>query len=195
MATLPFGVILLSRCPQCGKGKLYKGLLSFNKECSACAYDYTQLETDDGAAAFVILFVGALASVAVFLVEVYIRPPYWNYLVYGVPLLVLASLYAIRVVTEFFRLYAISLYVMRQSLFYLALFFSLVCFGLGFWQWQRLAWKEDLISQIETKCRDSAPLALPPQRAWRELKQDNWVFQKIVFSGAVLDGTTQNTES
>ena len=80
---------------------------------------------------------------------------------------------------------------MRQSLFYLALFFSLVCFGLGFWQWQRLAWKEDLISQIEAKCRASiphgAPLALPPQKAWRPLKQegkqDDWAFQKIVFKG------------
>jgi uncharacterized protein (DUF983 family) len=48
------------RCPACGKGKLFSGLLRLRPACDQCGADFSMADVGDGAAVFVILIVGAL---------------------------------------------------------------------------------------------------------------------------------------
>jgi surfeit locus 1 family protein len=58
----------------------------------------------------------------------------------------------------------------------------LLLVGLGFWQLQRLAWKEALIERIETRAQ-LAPLDLPPRTAWPTLASDDYDFRHVRMSG------------
>ena len=65
------------RCPQCGKGKLFKGFISLEKECAVCGLSYDFADAGDGPAVFIIFVVGFLVIVGAILTEIFYRPPYW----------------------------------------------------------------------------------------------------------------------
>jgi uncharacterized protein (DUF983 family) len=52
---------LLSRCPRCGKGRLFKNLLERRERCESCGLDYAFVDTGDGPAVFVIFILGCVA--------------------------------------------------------------------------------------------------------------------------------------
>jgi len=51
---------LFGRCPECGKGRLYRAYLKVSATCAACGHDLGQYRADDGPAYFTILLVGHL---------------------------------------------------------------------------------------------------------------------------------------
>lgn len=81
---------LAGRCPECGKGKLFKGYLKVRSPCEVCQHDNAQYPADDGPAYFTILIIGHLA-VAPMLLFSFI----WTWPVQYVLLTVLPSLAAI----------------------------------------------------------------------------------------------------
>ena len=68
---------LLCRCPRCGKGALYDGVLAINPACTVCGLDLRGHDTGDGAAAIVILFLGFIVVGLAFWVEFRFMPPLW----------------------------------------------------------------------------------------------------------------------
>ncbi len=54
--------------------------------------------------------------------------------------------------------------------------------SLGFWQLQRLAWKEGLLAKIESRIH-AAPVALPPQAEWPRLVQDDYEYRHVTATG------------
>ena len=72
---------LLGRCPRCGRGPLYSGLLRFQPVCRACGLDLAAYDTGDGAAVAGIFVVGALAVVAAIVVDTKYEPPLWVHVV------------------------------------------------------------------------------------------------------------------
>lgn len=68
---------LTSRCPRCGKGKLFAGFLKVAPKCSACGLDYSAADSGDGPAVFIILVAGAIVTFAALAVELNYQPPYW----------------------------------------------------------------------------------------------------------------------
>ncbi len=68
---------LLSRCPGCGRGPLFRGFLTVAPSCSNCGLSFARFEAGDGPAVFVILIVGAVVSAGALLTEVRFQPPYW----------------------------------------------------------------------------------------------------------------------
>ncbi|MDP7044643.1 MAG: DUF983 domain-containing protein, partial [Alphaproteobacteria bacterium] len=46
------------RCPRCGKGRLYDGLLEIAGRCAICDLDLSAEDSGDGAVAFVTLSMG-----------------------------------------------------------------------------------------------------------------------------------------
>jgi uncharacterized protein (DUF983 family) len=48
------------RCPNCGEGRLFKGYLKVEPECSACGHANGAYRADDGPAYFTILLIGHL---------------------------------------------------------------------------------------------------------------------------------------
>src|SRR5262245_4698248 len=47
-----------SRCPNCGKGHLFRAFLKVSDHCEVCGEDYTHQRADDAPAYFVMLIVG-----------------------------------------------------------------------------------------------------------------------------------------
>ena len=68
---------LLCRCPRCGQGPLYDGLLAIRPSCTACGLDLRGHDTGDGAAAIVILILGFVVVGLAFWVEFRFEPPLW----------------------------------------------------------------------------------------------------------------------
>jgi uncharacterized protein (DUF983 family) len=60
---------LACRCPRCGKGKLFRGLLDIRERCPVCGLDLREHDAGDGAAVGVILLLGAIVVTLAFWVE------------------------------------------------------------------------------------------------------------------------------
>lgn len=69
-----------------------------NASCGVCDFDYARLETDDGAAAFTTLILGALLAPLIFYLELAHQPSLGAYLLFGLPLVFVLSVASIRVV-------------------------------------------------------------------------------------------------
>jgi len=68
---------LRCRCPRCGKGKLFKGLLTIRPACPVCGLDFSQADTGDAGAVGVIMVLGAIVVTLAFWVEFRFGPPLW----------------------------------------------------------------------------------------------------------------------
>ena len=80
--TPPLVQALRGRCPRCGEGTLFRGLVQFADRCSNCALDLTQFNVGDGPAAFLILIVGAVLTVGALLLDAAAEPPWWVHLIW-----------------------------------------------------------------------------------------------------------------
>ena len=84
-------VALRCRCPRCGEGKLYSGLLTVRESCPVCGLDLRESDTGDGATVFVMFFLCILIVGMALWVDVAFAPPLWVHAVlWPVPTLVLA---------------------------------------------------------------------------------------------------------
>ncbi len=83
---------LLCRCPNCGKGRLFEGFLKVVDACAVCGFDFTRLNTGDGAAIFIMQIAGGLVVFGALFVQVAYNPPIWAMLVVALPLVVGLSL-------------------------------------------------------------------------------------------------------
>jgi uncharacterized protein (DUF983 family) len=73
----PFRAGLRCRCPRCGSGPLYDGLLTVRERCPSCDLDLRAQDSGDGPAIFVILVLGFIVVGLALLVEVKFGPPLW----------------------------------------------------------------------------------------------------------------------
>jgi uncharacterized protein (DUF983 family) len=65
------------RCPNCGRGKLFRAYLKVVDRCALCGEDFSHHRADDAPAYFVILIVGHIVVPLVLIVEEIFAPPYW----------------------------------------------------------------------------------------------------------------------
>ena len=77
-----FATAFLGECPRCGAPGLFDGPIRFAPKCKACGLDYSAFNVGDGAAAFLILIVGAILTVGAIVVELKYTPPYWVHLMW-----------------------------------------------------------------------------------------------------------------
>jgi uncharacterized protein (DUF983 family) len=68
---------LRCRCPRCGEGPLYDGLLTVRDHCAVCSLNLKAQDAGDGPAVFVILVLGFIVVGAALIVEVKFAPPLW----------------------------------------------------------------------------------------------------------------------
>ncbi|MEI9993161.1 MAG: DUF983 domain-containing protein [Rhizomicrobium sp.] len=89
---------LLGRCPRCGQGRLFSGYLTIAPRCTACGQDFSAFDVGDGAAALVILVVGAIVAGAALWTEFTFQPPLWVHAVLWTPLIVLLTFVFLRLI-------------------------------------------------------------------------------------------------
>jgi uncharacterized protein (DUF983 family) len=76
------------RCPQCGKGKLFRGFLKLASCCDVCGLDYGFADPADGPAFFAMTAMSfPVVGFALWFDAAY-APPWWVHLVTTLPLLI-----------------------------------------------------------------------------------------------------------
>lgn len=85
-----------SRCPRCGSGPLYEGLLTVRERCSVCALDLRNQDPGDGPAVFVILILGFIVVGLAALLEIKFAPPLWVHAVLWLPIILGGAIVMLR---------------------------------------------------------------------------------------------------
>jgi uncharacterized protein (DUF983 family) len=92
----PLRSALGCRCPRCGQGRLFSGLLSVRRTCEVCGLDLSTQDAGDGPAVFVIFFLGFIVVGLAAWVELRFAPPIWVHLVLWTPLIVGGAILMLR---------------------------------------------------------------------------------------------------
>ena len=88
--------IFRGRCPRCGKGTLYRGLLTVVDRCDACGLSFAGHEIGDGPAFFGILIIGGLTAILAAMVEIRYSPPFWLHAALWGPFIAVGSVMVLR---------------------------------------------------------------------------------------------------
>lgn len=72
---------LTCRCPRCGKGPVFTGLLTVRDACPVCGLDLREVDTGDGGAFAVILVLSVVLVALAFWVEFRFNPPLWVHII------------------------------------------------------------------------------------------------------------------
>jgi uncharacterized protein (DUF983 family) len=89
-------VALGCRCPRCGKGKLYTGILTVTPVCAVCGLDLSKQDAGDGASVFVILILGALIVLLGVIVDHLFEPPLWVHAILWTPTTIIGAVLMLR---------------------------------------------------------------------------------------------------
>ena len=73
---------LTGACPRCGERSLFAGWVRFAGTCPKCGLDFSAFNVGDGAAAILILVVGAMVVVGALVVDAAAEPPLWVHLIW-----------------------------------------------------------------------------------------------------------------
>ena len=68
---------LKGKCPRCGQGMLFDGMLKIKPQCSNCGLDYSALDVGDGAVVFVVMFANIIVLGGALALENTFSPPLW----------------------------------------------------------------------------------------------------------------------
>jgi len=90
------GAAINGRCPRCGRGALFDGVLAVGHKCPECGLDLSAHDAGDGPAVFVILILGAVTVGLALWVEAAFEPPYWLHAVLWPPLVLGSSIWLLR---------------------------------------------------------------------------------------------------
>lgn len=94
----PIAAGLKGRCPQCGEGRMFAGLLTVAKQCGICRLDYSFADAGDGPAVFVILIIGFFVVAMALWLDVSYAPPLWLHFLLWIPLTIVLCLLALRLI-------------------------------------------------------------------------------------------------
>ena len=79
---------LLGRCPQCGRGRMFRAFLKVADQCTACGEPLHHHRADDFPAYVVIFLLGHLLIPLIVWVELAYTPPIWLQMVFWLPMTV-----------------------------------------------------------------------------------------------------------
>lgn len=94
----PIAAGLKGRCPRCGQGHLFSGAFKIAERCDRCGLDFDFADAGDGPVVFIILIVGFIVVGLALWAEVNYGWPLWLHFVLWVPLAIVLSLAALRLI-------------------------------------------------------------------------------------------------
>jgi uncharacterized protein (DUF983 family) len=97
----PLSTGLRCRCPRCGTGPLFKGLLTVAPRCTHCDLDFSASDSGDGPAVFVIFILGPIVTGLAFWLEVAFEPPMWVHMAIWTPVVIGGSVWLLRPLKAF----------------------------------------------------------------------------------------------
>lgn len=87
---------ILCRCPRCGIGRLYEGIVKVRSSCEHCGLDLGEEDSGDGPAPFLTMLVGVLILPPALWYEFTFEPPIWHHAFLWLPPIVLLTIGALR---------------------------------------------------------------------------------------------------
>ncbi len=92
----PFSAGLRCRCPRCGRGKLFQGLLSVAPVCAVCGLNLKNEDSGDGPAVFVGFVISVLVIGLAIVLELLFHPPFWVHYLIWPPVVIGGSIWLLR---------------------------------------------------------------------------------------------------
>jgi uncharacterized protein (DUF983 family) len=89
---------MIGRCPSCGVGPLFAGILKLAPCCTACGLDFKPYDQGDGPAAFAVFIVGILVVGSALLVENAYHPPIFVHVLLWLPLTFGLTILSLRII-------------------------------------------------------------------------------------------------
>ncbi len=83
------------RCPRCGEGRMFAGVLALPDRCAVCGLDYSFADAGDGPAVFVILIVGGIVVALAAWLES-LGAPIWLHVILWPPIITALCLFGLR---------------------------------------------------------------------------------------------------
>jgi uncharacterized protein (DUF983 family) len=94
---VPLGrAALRCRCPRCGEGRVFSGLLTVQATCPVCGLDISAHDAGDGPQVFVIMILGLVVVGLAAFVELRFSPPIWVHLVLWTPVILGGAILLLR---------------------------------------------------------------------------------------------------
>ena len=84
------------RCPRCGEGNLFSGLLTVKDRCTACHLDFEFEDSGDGPTVFIIMGLGLIVLGGALFVEFNFFPPAWVHVLLWPPVILALGLPTLR---------------------------------------------------------------------------------------------------
>ena len=97
----PASTGLKGRCPRCGEGRLFDGLLKFAPSCRACGLPFDEEIAGDGPTVFIIMILGFVVLGLALYVELSFAPPFWLHGLLWIPLIFALGIPAMRALKGF----------------------------------------------------------------------------------------------
>lgn len=94
----PLSTGFAGRCPRCGRGRLFDGVLKIQPACGESGLDLRGHDAGDGPAVFVILGLGAVMMGLVPWVEFRFEPSVWLHLALWTPLVIALTILPLRLI-------------------------------------------------------------------------------------------------
>jgi len=92
----PIKAGLTGHCPRCDARTLFAGWVRFADRCAKCGLDFKSFNVGDGAAAFLILILGAITAAAAIVVELTFSPPFWLHILLWPPVVLVLTILSLR---------------------------------------------------------------------------------------------------
>lgn len=92
----PIRAGLTGHCPRCDARTLFAGWVKFADRCPRCGLDFKSFNVGDGAAAFLILILGAITAAAAIIVELKFSPPFWLHILLWPPIVLVLTILSLR---------------------------------------------------------------------------------------------------
>jgi uncharacterized protein (DUF983 family) len=93
--------VLTCRCPRCGRGRLFTGVLAVAPRCEVCGLDLSKADVGDGFVVPILIVLGAIIVGAAFWVDFAYEPPLWLHALIWPPVTLLLALLMTRYLKSF----------------------------------------------------------------------------------------------
>jgi uncharacterized protein (DUF983 family) len=103
---------LTCRCPRCGRGKLFSGLLQLRPACTACGLDFTRMDVGDGFVVPILMVLGFGVVGAAIWFDFTFTPPLWVHAIIWPPVTLVLAVAMTRYLKSFL---AVQQYHVRRA--------------------------------------------------------------------------------
>ncbi len=103
---------LTCRCPRCGKGLLFSGLLDLRGACAVCGLDFSRMDVGDGFVVPILMVLGFIVVGAAIWFDFTYNPPLWLHAVIWPPVTIVLAV----AMTRYFKSFlAVQQYHVRKT--------------------------------------------------------------------------------